>query len=259
MWAMRPRVPCLIVEAKHLDAPVGRGVSQGVNYCIQEGADHFVVTNGNRWEGYNVRLSGRPVQEQRVFEFEVTGNNPSVMDLLWLWPGNHRGRTVSPNFTKQAAPSAIDSTADATARTPSKRPREQVAAAPDLQPRDERSIARYRHEKGRQPDHIEFPSKPRMYPQNWVEVQAMTVTWLVETGALTPDMCPLRNLVLKKPPREGDADYASYFRSYRVVAGVCIGTWRDGAGHARATKRILEACGQDPRQVILGTRMEAPF
>ena len=46
--------PCLFLEAKKLGVPLSEGFAQSINYCIQQGTRYFVVTDGQRWEMYDI-------------------------------------------------------------------------------------------------------------------------------------------------------------------------------------------------------------
>ena len=79
--------PCLVIEAKSLGTRLATGdtIDQGTKYCNRLGAQHFVLTDGDRWEARDRADPRRP-----VFEFDVTEPRTSVIELLWLWPGTSK-------------------------------------------------------------------------------------------------------------------------------------------------------------------------
>ena len=85
--------PCLVVEAKSLGTKLATGdrLDQSTKYCNRLGAQHFVLTDGDRWEA---RDKSDP--RESIFEFDVTAPRTNVIELLWLWPGNFQGeRAIS--------------------------------------------------------------------------------------------------------------------------------------------------------------------
>ena len=92
MW--HGKRPCLVVEAKSLGTRLATGdaLDQGTKYCNRLGSQHFVLTDGDRWEAHDRADPRKP-----VFEFDVTGaRNRSVIELLWLWRGNFKGTPTRP-------------------------------------------------------------------------------------------------------------------------------------------------------------------
>lgn len=75
-----------IIEAKKLNTPLREGVSQGIQYCIEEGAPYFAVTDGRRWEIYDSHRTV-PIQEKRIRELDICAATPQEVALngLFLW------------------------------------------------------------------------------------------------------------------------------------------------------------------------------
>lgn len=75
-----------IIEAKKLNTPLHEGLSQGIRYCIEEGAPYFVITDGRRWEIYDSHKTV-PIEEKRIKKLDVCAFTPQevALDSLFLW------------------------------------------------------------------------------------------------------------------------------------------------------------------------------
>lgn len=88
--------PIVMIEAKKLGVRLQDGIEQAINYCIREGAPYFVVTDGGRWEIYDIYKVG-PLSQKLIVDFELGDPSPSrvVFEALALWRQNVVTGTVS--------------------------------------------------------------------------------------------------------------------------------------------------------------------
>lgn len=75
-----------IIEAKKLKTPLREGISQGIQYCIEEGAPYFTVTDGRRWEIYDSHRTV-PLQEKLIRELDICAGTAqeAALNSLFLW------------------------------------------------------------------------------------------------------------------------------------------------------------------------------
>ena len=229
MW--HGKRPCLVVEAKSLGTRLATGdaLDQGTKYCNRLGSQHFVLTDGDRWEAHDRADPRKP-----VFEFDVTGaRNRSVIELLWLWRGNFKGTPTRPQGAHES-PSALPGGAAAGTEPPSGSP----------------SLADCRYNQGaKAPRRIIFPDGRTESISTWPDIQVKTAKWLIEAKLVKP---PLKNgrdnhLIHSIPERKDGRP----FRTPRRVSGLWIETHYNPTNHLRKAREMVEACGQDPARVTL--------
>ncbi len=77
----------MMVQAKKLGTQLRDSVlSEGINFCLMEGATYFSVTDGQTWEVYETHRPV-PIDEKRVVEFDLQAQSPAAvcMKALALW------------------------------------------------------------------------------------------------------------------------------------------------------------------------------
>ena len=225
--------PYLIVEAKNLGDQLMKGHQQVAQYAMVAGVQFVVLTNGKRWLGYSLGKIG----DKQVFEFNVTA--PQVLELLWLWHGNFKGRTTQPRIHERS------DKAVSTSVTPSPiSPKRAASGAP---------LPEVNYTRGmKKPRRLIFPDgTTKDVTKNWASVQPVTAEWLVD-GKYVKSL-PLRNqqgtYLLHKEPKKKTG---KPFRSAREVRK---GHWIDmnfgPKDHLTKAKELLESCGVDPATVHL--------
>lgn len=78
--------PAMMVEAKSLGTNLGGTVlSQGIQYCLEQGTRFFCVTDGRIWEIYETHKPV-PIDDKRIVRFDVKDNPAQVgLNSLALW------------------------------------------------------------------------------------------------------------------------------------------------------------------------------
>ena len=90
----------MIVEAKKLGTHLGGAVQQVINYCIQDGFEHFVVTDGRHWEMYETHHKG-PLAEKLLMRLDLKSSVAATcLQALALW----RPSTVGGSLQAGATP-----------------------------------------------------------------------------------------------------------------------------------------------------------
>lgn len=87
----------MMVEAKKLGTQLRDSVlSEGINYCLMEGAMYFSITDGQLWEVYETHRPV-PIDQKRVVEFDLQDQSSAAVCLkaLALWrPTVQSGRAI---------------------------------------------------------------------------------------------------------------------------------------------------------------------
>ena len=249
MFARRDTdIPGLVIEAKNLGKPTIDGINQSINYCLQDGVSYFVVTNGEKWEAYDLNKPGR-LADRRVVDFSLTDlTQTTVMKMLWLWRGNFESKSpIMPVVPDRPA----------SQQTATSMPQPAPAESPSSVQRPNRGtpLGEFNPNRGdRPPAALLFPDGTEKEITNWFEFQTLVVEWLIKTGRLTKADCPVKGprggyLVGASPVRRNKKS----FIEQKQVVDVWIEAAKDGPNHVRTTKNILEARRVDLSQVRVVT------
>ena len=224
--------PSLVIEAKSLLTPIENAIEQTINYCIQDGIDYFVITNGDDWEAYETHRRG-PMQDKRVTAFKITDmNQRAVMRMLWLWRGNF----------KSGEP-----------EMPTCPPGEDSSPEPPPPPLAGTSLSELADVTGQEPPQtMAFPDGSTKSVGKWNRVQIATVEWLVETSKLSEARCPLTNprgthLVHTSPYTKS----GKQFTGPMAIKQFWIATGLSANGQVSRTTDILNAIGVNPATVFV--------
>ena len=234
--------PSLVIEAKSLLTPIENAIEQTINYCIQDGIDYFVITNGDDWEAYETHRRG-PMQDKRVTAFKITDMNQSaVMGMLWLWRGNFKdGEPAVPTPPPPAE------------EVPTTPPDYDNTTVEPVTPSNKgTALSEMTDVTGHAPPQIMlFPGGITKPVGKWNRVQIATVEWLVETGRLNESMCPVtgpggRVVVDESPHSRTGKEFVApqQFGNFWVEANYVA------SNQVRRTKEILKAAGVDPATVF---------
>lgn len=235
MW--QGRKFCLVVEAKKLGASLDKNdpaISQAIQYCYTGSCEHFLVTDGNRWLGYDLMHKGT-FEEKCMLNFTVV-DRLGIMDLFWLWPGNFEGEPKQPNLHKRSAEKAAPRST-----TPSSIRQHTISGVP---------LPEVPYERGMEcPRRLIFPDGETKDTSNrWWSVQAATAEWLIDHNHVK--LLPLQTergatlLYKKKTNRD-----APPFNSPKEVRGHWIETHASAKQQLRKATQLLESCDIDPTTV----------
>ena len=169
--------PRVIVEAKKLGTHLGGAVQQVINYCIQDGFEHFVVTDGRHWEMYETHHKG-PLAEKLLMRLDLKSSVAATcLQALALW----RPSTVGGSLQAGATP-VVGSP-----------PEHQPVPAPPQEPGEHwHRLSAFTPNKGSKPMRIRFPTGDMSATPYWADLTAAVVEWLMVEGHLTPNDLPIR-------------------------------------------------------------------
>ena len=182
--------PAATVEAKKLGEGLESHRMQMLNYSNASGVDYAGITDGNRWELYDVFKRGQ-LEDRRVLDITIadTPTHRCALELLLLWrPNLASGEPVAANeqilSTLIAPPTPVAPAIDV----------QPPATYPLAPPSKEGWISLNGFQPGRNrppPSTVRFPDGDERPTQYWVNVLMEVAEWLVRTGKLTSDKYPV--------------------------------------------------------------------
>ena len=114
-------VPVAVIEAKPLGEPLEKkAITQAIAYAIENNIPCIIVTNGDRWEMYEVLKPGT-MEDKKLMEFQLSEHLPQECGLQAsrIWKSN-----LAPSDSKEAMePVPPDKTAKATPVLPDPAPK----------------------------------------------------------------------------------------------------------------------------------------
>ena len=248
--------PQAFIEAKRLDETLEspRNVEQIFTYALTQRVKYAGLTDGNRWVLDDVSdFSG---SERRKLSVSLSGESAHqiALKLLLLWrPNLATGEPVAAGEPIISPPVAAVATAPAatvdsqTAISLSNQsPGEGWIPLADIQTSGNSTIG---SAKGaiRLPDGKEIPIR------NWWHVPREVAEYLIRTGKLTPEHCPLgevgRSHIITAQPQLDKAGHLG--RCHKLSNGCFLLKKNTGAGFVLNAKFLLQHCGVDAGAVWL--------
>ena len=234
--------PRAFIEAKHLGAtlesPSNR--AQVFFYAYDEGLAYAGLTDGNEWIFEEVRA---PRDRRRLLEVTISKGSSEQLALqfLLLWRPNIRARQPSAVLTPVLG-------------TPTK-PDPIIDPPPPLPPPSLEwvSLAEYKVKGGTKPPNIRLPDDSEVPLKYWYEILKETAEWLIRTGLLTKDRCPVKNngkvsIVHTEPKHESGT---GFWYPVQLSNGLFLNKHGTKETVLNYTKFLLEGFGKDPASILL--------
>ena len=237
--------PAAIIEAKKLDESLESHRMQMLNYSNAAGIQYAGLTDGNRWELYEV-FKQAPLEDRRILEVSIA-NNPAhetALQLLLLW---------RPNLASgQPIPASVPILGEPTQPSP-------VPTAPEPAPPDLGqgwvSLTQFVAQTGtKAPPHIRFRHGSQHANRSWAGLLVNTAKWLCERGLLTTVNVPVTSgksrYIVNTTPLHSSGKH--FFHPVPIP-----GTKMVCEGHVSAkeavvnAKKLLIHCNEDPSQVYV--------
>ena len=230
--------PVMMVEAKKLGTQLRDSVlSQGIQYCLEEGTKHFSVTDGQRWEVYETHKPV-PIEQKRVVDFDLKDLSPTAVCLkaLALWRPSVQSGHAAPGENSVVVPSPSP--------LPPKPPLLLPPPPPEWHP-----LTQVKVTKGVKPIELQFPDGSKTQLENWNPLAVETVRWLTQNKMLNASHCPVlsknfHRCVHTEPVHEGGQPFVSYVQ----VNGLFVEKVGFATATISRTQSIIEHVGQDPEQ-----------
>ena len=238
--------PAVVLEAKKLSEGLENHNSQMVSYALEEGVAYAGLTDGDRWQIYEV-FKPVPLSDKRILDVSIvnTPAHEAALKLLLLWRRNlASGQPVAAN-----AP--ILATLSETPSEPSVPVPVSLDGLDDVVPP---SI----HEPGwtpisqvdpmigdPPPNAIRIDRGPAANIKYWNQVLIESAEWLCGQGRLTSRECPItigttRNLVALTPTHTNGNNFTS---PRNISTGMFVELDFTGKDFVKHTRTLLRRLG----------------
>lgn len=243
--------PAALIEAKHLGDALEPHRMQMLNYSNASGVEYAGLTDGDRWELYEVFKRGQ-LQDRRILDVSVS-NTPAhelALKLLLLWRRNlASGEPVVSN---------VPILGKATISLPGPNLREQQIAQ-DLLSRSVEdgwiALADYNPPPGSSPPTVvRFVDGQEIPISNWKQMPIVVADWLFSRGILTNEKLPIpsgrRGFAANFIPRHRD-DSPMVTHATIADGQVFINVHVSARAAWENSKKLLHHCDINPAQVHL--------
>ena len=204
--------PAATVEAKKLGEPLEPHRMQMLNYSNASGVAYAGLTDGDRWELYEVFRRGQ-LEERRILDVSITSTplHRCALELLLLWRANLAGgrpaKPQEPISTVSENPSLVALLVDSPASTLTQsgsdvasREHDEIISVSNWTP-----ITQINPKPGDTPPAaVRINHGVAVQINSWSRVLIETAEWLCGEGKLTAGTCPIevgrnRNLLAIEP------------------------------------------------------------
>ena len=231
--------PAATVEAKKLGGALASHRIQMLNYANASGINYAGLTDGDRWELYNV-FEPVPLEEKRILEVSIA-NDPayeSALKLLLLWRSN------------------LESGQPVPARASILQPTPPIVEPPPP-PTGWIALSEYNPPTGtRCPAAIRFWDGSERTLSHWNEILFLTLEKLYMERLLTVDDAPIQKGKSKKiyiVHTESVHPTGTPFKNHKKIneTPLFVNTSVSARGARREAKRFLQRYDQNPAEVYL--------
>ena len=204
-------VAAAFIEAKSLGQSLeqDRDIDQLLRYAFADGIPYGVLTNGNNWHVYDLKMPGGvAMRERRTLETSIADAEPHecALRLLYLWrPNLASGQPAPANVPPRPVAAPVV--------TPTPTPAGNIPASASWTPVSRVNPA----PRSASAQAIRFPDGEVRQVENWPKTLAELADWLVINGYLSSRQCPISSLgFINSEPRDVRG---SLFRHYEQVSG----------------------------------------
>ena len=225
--------PVATIEAKKLGASLEAHRMQMLNYSNASDVEYAGLTDGDRWELYEVFKRGQ-LEERRILDVSISGMaaHECALRLLLLWrPNLESGKPVAAN--EPVFGGGVSAEGEASFDEP-------PASGAWV------SLAEYDPRGGSAPPSlIRFPNGERDDLRRWSDLLVSVAEWLVATGRLTAANIPVAssgrgNIVNDQPVHPTGK---AFIRYKTLSNGLVVFTNYTGADLRKCARKLLEHCG----------------
>lgn len=250
---MGTTIPAALVEAKKLGEPLASGIEQALNYCNRQGINYMLVTDGDRWEMYEVFRQAR-IEDRRLVSLSVQSDptHEAALKLLHLWQPNLG------SGTSVAAPPEVVIVGAQESATPSRTQPERgpLLAAEAANPISLgwAGIEVVKAGGGaKAPVEIKFPNGGVRPVRFWNQVLIEVAEWLSRDGILTAQKCPIgrgydRYIVHTEARHPNGKDF---FQPRKLSTGIFVEVHVSAAKAIDDARLLMDRLGQGASPVEL--------
>ena len=238
--------PVIVIEAKKLGTPLYSAAEQSVTYCVNDGIEYFVATDGRKWDVYETHRPV-PLADKKIVSFDITDSPANVcLDALVLWR-----RSVQSGIVRQAHAPLLEPQPEPsiTVNQP------QSASAPvvsipslTIQPHQGNwlPLSQLKPVKGgKSPAEIRFPDGSTAQIQSWSGLSVEVLRWLDQKGKLDESRIPIQSgtqYILSSTPVHPDG---SKFKHTRNIGQFYLDTAYSKSGKVKNASTIIEYAGKE--------------
>ncbi len=224
--------PLIMVEAKALHANLGLAKDKGFQYCWKNKVRYFAITDGERWEVYNMeKMGGEEIAVANLSE----NLGHAARQLLALW------RPAMPKVASPPEPVTPFPSEPVEKRGPAVLPPTPPGAITlaELLAKAKRKEIPY---GSKPPALLRFPDGKTRSIKHWRDLLTSSVEWVAENGLLSiPIKRPSTGKVLVATTPEG-------MRAPKEVRGYYVETHASYLEILRSLTLVLDAAGIDPKE-----------
>ena len=239
--------PKALIEAKHLGemANPARHEDQVFDYAFKQKVRFAGLTDGDRWIFEDV-VAGFSGGQSRLLDVTISKElvHQCALKFLLLWhptlASGEPNKAINPILVE---PSKSD--------IPSK---DSEAPSSESTTLDLISLTKFKAGNDKKPPDIKIPDIGDVQIQKWYDIFIQTAEWLVRTGALTTDSCPVPgvmqgySIVTSDPQHENGTDI---YYPHTLSNGLFLNRMGSGKTMIRNAQLLLKHCGQDPASILL--------
>lgn len=244
--------PVIMLEAKKLDRSLNDAIGQGIQYCLMEGTEYFVVTDGRRWEIYETHKPV-PIDEKRITSFDLKDLSAAdaCLKALALW----RPSAISGQIS--AGESPVIGLPDNQKSTTEPQPTEETTVQPTESDQDDAEwtpLSVFVPQTGDpKPTKVLFPDNTSVPIKTWKVIMIEVAKWLINKNILTKDHCPIsgsgtrsvkRYLISTDPAHSTGTP----FKAPYPIDSFYLETNYSGPNCVENARTIIQYVGQNPAQ-----------
>lgn len=248
-----------LLEAKKLGQGVTPdGIGQALNYCNQRGIAYMIVSDGDKWEMYEVFRQAR-IEDRKLAPFSISADAAyqCALKALYLWqPNLGSGKRVESPPEQTMAPMPAPQSPAVLAEPPTPTPAPTPVSGPPVSPSTDEwtSLVDLRPGTGKNaPSTIRLPDREERQIKNWTHVLLEVAAWLSRTGRLTRDMCPLRlgkiRYIVHTEARHSNGK--EFIALRQLPNGMFLEANYNANNSAENARFLLTRCNQAPAEVLL--------
>ena len=185
--------PVALLEAKSLGGDLAKGIDQALRYCNTEGIAHMAVSDGSRWELYEVFRRAR-LEDRRItsFNIERDSNHAIALKALYLWRPNLSAQSITAPPEAVVRYTGAQEAGEANvANQESAQPRQTTQSQAPIAPPDSSNVRwvplpEYwkREEKNQRPSRLRFPDGSQKTITTAKSAIPLVVQWLTAKQGL---------------------------------------------------------------------------
>lgn len=239
--------PIMVVEAKRLGTPLRKGLKAAIAHTVQMRARYFSVTDGRRWEIYELRC-GVSLGETPIAKFDLMDG--SAAEACLKIAALSRSRVTSGRIGPEQAPGGVPAS-NRLAQPEVPIPNTPPPLPPDRSEPEWKSLSKCNPLKVSHLAGVRFPDGERSSVTKWVVLLYEVVRWFVAHNYPIVGACPIPRI----PQSQLNAVHTipfhqngRQFRRPRKVGPVFVDGDLSRKDSVRATITVIERLGQDPAQ-----------